>query len=476
MRRVRIALLTSTVAAACGGSPPSPPLVTPTPTNETITGTERIGWNQPAADATELATIGYAIYVDGNRTDAAGVICTPTAATTGFPCTARLPALTPGAHTLQIASFVNDGGLLESARSAPLQVTQVASVTAAHPAAASAPRSNALDRSAGVSTGASANADPLAQSSERRGAGSSGGRSAQRVADGLIDVTDLAFASDGRLFVAERKGTIAVVSANARLRPSRADDLARTSLHLTPPATLLTVAIDPEFERTRSVFAIYTEAGRGGASTFTLARFREAAGTLADRAVLLDGIPAAAPPHAALRFGGDGTLVAAFGASTDADSGGNAASYSGEVLRLNRDGTTPQDQPSATPVLAAGVFALAGVAWLTSSRSTWVGDRGADGVSQLREAGGSRRAYRLPNGITPSAIAAVADETGTTGNDLLIASAGSGDLLRVRFDASGQPAGTERVPLTESGAIRALAAAPEGAIYFATADTLFRLR
>src|SRR5262245_44937800 len=118
-------LLATSAIAACGGSTPSPPVVNPPPGGETINGNERIGWDQPAADAVELATIRYAIYVDGTRTEASGVTCTTTSTAAGFACTGRLPPLTPGAHTLQLASFVVDGGILESPRSAALPVTVV---------------------------------------------------------------------------------------------------------------------------------------------------------------------------------------------------------------------------------------------------------------------------------------------------------------------------------------------------------------
>src|SRR5436309_6066663 len=112
-------------ATACGSSP-QPPVVNPPTTEETITGTERIGWDQPAADATALATIRYAIYADDVRSEMAGVTCASTAAANGFPCTGRLPALARGAHALQLASFFVDSTVLESTRSATLRVNVVA--------------------------------------------------------------------------------------------------------------------------------------------------------------------------------------------------------------------------------------------------------------------------------------------------------------------------------------------------------------
>jgi hypothetical protein len=114
------------MCVACGGNPPQPPIVTPPPGGETINGSERIGWDQPAGDTVELATIRYAMYVDGARTELAGVTCSPTASALGYPCTARLPAMSTGNHTLEIASFVQDGALLESARSTALRVTVTA--------------------------------------------------------------------------------------------------------------------------------------------------------------------------------------------------------------------------------------------------------------------------------------------------------------------------------------------------------------
>jgi hypothetical protein len=124
--------------AGCDPKAPPPPQVTePAGASGTINGTERIGWDQPAADTVELAKIGYVIYVDGTRTalDAVSCASSPTAKSpVAFACSARMPALTSGAHTLELATFVDkvskDGGR-ESVRSAPLHVTVVPAATSA---------------------------------------------------------------------------------------------------------------------------------------------------------------------------------------------------------------------------------------------------------------------------------------------------------------------------------------------------------
>jgi hypothetical protein len=111
------------VLCACGGTAPQPPIVTPPAGTETINGSERIGWDQRAGDAAELAAIRYAIYVDGNRSELSGVTCAAAATATGYACSGRLPAMSAGTHTLEIVSFVQDGGTFESARSAALRVS-----------------------------------------------------------------------------------------------------------------------------------------------------------------------------------------------------------------------------------------------------------------------------------------------------------------------------------------------------------------
>jgi hypothetical protein len=113
-------LLACAALGACGGSSPSPPA-----NGDVLSGGERFGWDQPAGDATELAAFRYALYVDESRSEASDVTCSPTPSAGRFACTCRIPSLSAGAHTLQIAAFVNDGGtVLESSRSAAVRVVQ----------------------------------------------------------------------------------------------------------------------------------------------------------------------------------------------------------------------------------------------------------------------------------------------------------------------------------------------------------------
>jgi glucose/arabinose dehydrogenase len=212
------------------------------------------------------------------------------------------------------------------------------------------------------------------------------------VADGLESPTDIAFTPDGRLFVAERAGRIRVVrlpSPSVRHASLIAEPAIALADTLGAGVQLLAIAIDPQFERTRSVFAIYAAPSRAGDSMFTLARFREVSGTLGDRAVLLDGVSAAAPSaSAALRFGPDGKLYAAFDDGGDARRRGDAGSLNGKVLRLNADGTTPGDAGSAAPIYAGGYGSPVAIDWDPPTATLWAADRAAGGSAFVFYQGG----------------------------------------------------------------------------------------
>jgi glucose/arabinose dehydrogenase len=446
------------LSIACSNSTPSPPQVTPPSTVETINGSERIGWTERAGDAVELSSVRYAIYVDGARSELASVSCDSTASADGFACSAKLPPLSAGAHILELASFVVDGSLLESARSASLHVNVTAAVlTTSSTAAPSTTESIAWPGTAVSVDGARV--------------------TVERVANDLNQPADLAFAPDGRLFIAEGAGTIRTVRDGALSEPMPLSDAFGSG------DRLLAIAVDPDFTRTRYLFAVYT-VGR----SFTLARVREVSGTFGDRAVLLEGIRAAASnPSASLRFGADGKLYAAFDDGGDPQRAGDLSSWNGKILRLNADGTTPNDQAGGSPLYAAASRSPAGFDWHPQTGMLWVADRlgptltavSADSGRAGKAARGIvQRRWSLPAASRPS-DAAFARGTlipALAGN-LLIASSEGRHLLRVRFDPLDPARVAAIEPLLQDlvGPVVAVASGPDGAIYFATPRSVGRL-
>ena len=219
-----------------------------------------------------------------------------------------------------------------------------------------------------------------------------------------------------------------------------------------------------------------------------LARFREARGTFAERAILLDNVPApAGRPAASLRFGSDQKLYAVFDDGGDAKNGGDLASYGGKILRLNPDGTTPQDQPGGSPLYADAVRSPRGMDWQPATGALWIADAVSDRLEHLtlvanRDAPRMSRVvtakYALPSsaGVASMVFYRGAAVPALQG-DLLLAAAEGGYILRLQFDRrdASRLVASERLLEDRLGPVRALGISLGGEIYFCTPDALGRL-
>jgi glucose/arabinose dehydrogenase len=175
----------------------------------------------------------------------------------------------------------------------------------------------------------------------------------QSIASNLQTIWSLAFAPDGRLFVAERPGRIRVI---------KNDQLQREPWATIPvyekrgfEAGLMGMTVDPEFESNRRVYICFTEPARTSLAlptTNTISVLTENSGKGSALTTLVTGI-VAGPFHdgCRLKFGPDGKLYASTG---DGSPNGDRArgdraqsldSLNGKILRLNRDGSIPADNP-----------------------------------------------------------------------------------------------------------------------------------
>ena len=419
-----------------------------------IVGNERIGWDQQAADTSELSTFHYRLWVDGVSHEMTDALCGTDSGSAGFPCTGGLPQMPVGSHTLELSAYVDGSPPLESARSSALRVRVTGQLTVT----TQRPRSFApmLPTADGIQL------------------------QPDLVADGLNDVTDLAFTSDGRIFVSERAGRVRTI-ANGQLQPEPAvtlDDVVTGS-----GRGLLAVAVDPRFKETSFVYGVYT-----ATTGMQLVRFVESHGRFVNRAVLLSDLPYRPDgPGASLRFGPDNKLYLGLDDGGDAARAGDLGSYSGKVLRLNPDATTPADQAGGTPVYVLNVNVPRGLAWAADGETLWVAQTNDGGTGLLQatlSAGRDRRAqvvarYGLPTGTTPvSAAMYRGDQIEAFRNNLLVAIGEPRELLRLRLNASNPTniVETERLPADMIEAVRAIGVSPAGSIYLCSAQTVVVLR
>lgn len=87
--------------------------------------TDRLGWTQSAGSA-EIAELTFSVYVDGSKLALPGATCVAAATTGLYDCLAPFPAMTPGAHTVELVAIRTMGPtVVESVKSVPLAVTFV---------------------------------------------------------------------------------------------------------------------------------------------------------------------------------------------------------------------------------------------------------------------------------------------------------------------------------------------------------------
>jgi glucose/arabinose dehydrogenase len=166
------------------------------------------------------------------------------------------------------------------------------------------------------------------------------------VASAGAPATTMSFAPDGKLFVCRQDGHLQLIKGTT------------VSTFLSLPVDnqfergLLGVAIDPNWATDKWVYVYYTVVDSSTASHNRVARYKASASNpdVADtstRQILLELPKLGAVYHngGALNFGHDGKLYIAVGDNKTGSPARSTTSLLGKILRINKDGTIPTDNP-----------------------------------------------------------------------------------------------------------------------------------
>jgi glucose/arabinose dehydrogenase len=304
----------------------------------------------------------------------------------------------------------------------------------------------------------------------------------------------MAFAPDGRLFVTERAGRVRILdlSASTSVLALTVDDVFAQG-----EAGVLGLALDPQFAQTRWVYVYYTATMSAGRGANRVARYREVNSRLVERVVLLDNIPAAQIHDGGrLRFGPDGRLYITAGDAAVTSLAQDLSSYAGKILRIERDGTVPRENPFASPIFSWGHRNPQGLDWHPSTGELWASEHGATGNDEINviRAGANygwpriEGAAALPGMETPitSYSPAIAPSGASFyrgsrfpafGGNLFVATLSGSHLLRLRLDGRRIVA-EERLLDRRFGRIRDVVSGPDGFLYLCTntgSDRILRL-
>lgn len=176
------------------------------------------------------------------------------------------------------------------------------------------------------------------------------------IADNLKVPWGIDFAPDRRIFFTERTGTVNVIE----------DGQASQIMSLGVgggEGGMLGIALDPNFDENHYVYLYYTYNELLGTKN-RLVRYVESDNTLTDEKVLLEGIPGASYHDGGrIKFGPDGMLYATTGDAGNPELSQDVDSVAGKILRINSDGTIPEDNPFGSAVYSIGHRNPQGIAW-----------------------------------------------------------------------------------------------------------------
>lgn len=214
----------------------------------------------------------------------------------------------------------------------------------------------------------------------------------ETVAEGLEHPWSVAFLPDGRMLVTERAGRLRVIEDGRLLdEPVRGVPEA----HVRSQAGLFEVLLDPDYRQNGLIY-LSLAYGTAASNSTRVVRGRLENGELRDVEVLFTASPRR---NTSVHYGGrmaflaDGTLVIGLGDAFDfRESAQRLDSHTGTIVRINRDGSVPEDNPflgrvGALPeVYSYGHRNVQGLVFDTESGNLWAhehGPRGGDEVNLI---------------------------------------------------------------------------------------------
>ena len=168
------------------------------------------------------------------------------------------------------------------------------------------------------------------------------------------------FAGD-KIFVTEKIGRVRVIESGVLLE----EPLATFRAVNTFDGGLLGIAVHPNFAENHFLYVYLTYENNGDLWNKVI-RITESENSLVEAVTIFDNIPGSAFSNGgALKFGPDGKLYVSTGSVSNSSHGPqDIQSLEGKILRLNDDGTIPNDNPfSDSPVFSFGHMNTKGLGW-----------------------------------------------------------------------------------------------------------------
>lgn len=214
----------------------------------------------------------------------------------------------------------------------------------------------------------------------------------ETLADGLNHPWSLAFLPDGRLLVTERSGQLRILDTENTL----SDPLQGVpEVFARGQGGLLEVALDPDFENNSLVYLSYSEPGENNDASTALGRGRLEGEALQDFTVIFRQEPKVDGPN---HFGGrivftpEGHLFLTLGDRFKFDPAQDLSDHMGTIVRINPDGSVPDDNPflgqenARDEIWSYGHRNIEAAAIHPNTNALWVAEMGPQNGDELNQA------------------------------------------------------------------------------------------
>ncbi|HLC86897.1 MAG TPA: PQQ-dependent sugar dehydrogenase [Candidatus Nanoarchaeia archaeon] len=279
------------------------------------------------------------------------------------------------------------------------------------------------------------------------------------------------FLPDSRMIFTERNGKISLFD------DGEITVIANLKVNEEGESGLLGIAVDPKFSENKFIYVYYTYENGNRVSRFILSDEK-----LEKEFILLDNIPNAQfHDGGRIKFGPDGKLYITTGDATYPSSAQDINSIAGKILRINKDGTIPEDNPFGNYIYSYGHRNPQGIAWHPITAELYSSEHGPSKNDELNVIvkGGNygwpivecdEMSDRYINPIRCYSEFTLAP-SGITfyNNDLYIASLRGTQLRKIVFDKDNKTILSEEELFNNLGRIREVVK-HEGYLYIVTSN------
>jgi glucose/arabinose dehydrogenase len=318
----------------------------------------------------------------------------------------------------------------------------------------------------------------------------------ESIVNNLAVPWDVAFVDDQTILVTERPGTLRVIK-NGNMLDQPLHSFANISTEPGAESGLMSIALDPDYPQNNFLY-FSVVVGNPDDSKLQILRFTNTDNGLTEKTILLDNVPAAKYHDGSrIAFGPDGKLYITTGDALLTEQVQDVQSLVGKTLRINANGSIPQDNPfEDSPVWSYGHRNAQGIAWAPNGNqlqtehgpSGFDGPPGGDEVNLIIKGGNygwplvshqdsiakatDPLAVYTPANAPASAAFYNGDKYPALNNCLLFGGLRGEGVYCARVPAPNYDRVTEtfRVNTPNHGRIRTVTISPVGDIYYTTSN------